>query len=272
MNIGGTKSVLDAAEAHGVRQFVFVSTDKAVHPTNVMGASKRVAEALVTDAARRTGNRFVSVRFGNVLGSSGSVVPIFQQQLENGEPLTITHPEMTRFFMTIPEAVWLILDAAALGDPGSLMALDMGEPVRIVDLAEDLIRLAGLDPLTVPIEYTGLRPGEKLHEQLFYAAERVRTTANERVMKATTVADLHNVRERAAALLASADGDHDDELRNALFALTDELEQVGVADRAVPATRQRMAPVTRMALPAPCYGPSIERSTGVHRRRMMAHD
>ena len=157
---------------------------------------------------------------------------------------------MTRFFMTIPEAVWLILDAAALGEPGSLMALDMGEPVRIVDLAEDLIRLAGLDPLTVPIEYTGLRPGEKVHEQLFYAAEHVRTTANERIMRATTVADLPEVRDRAAALIASADGDHDDELRDALFSLTDELERIGVADFAAPATQPRTAPVAPMSAAA----------------------
>ena len=125
-----------------------------------MGATKRVAEALVSDAARRTGHRYVSVRFGNVLGSSGSVVPIFQQQLENGEPLTVTHPAMTRYFMTIPEAVWLILDAAAIGESGSLRVLDVGEPVRIVDLAHDLIRLSGRDPASVPIEFTGLRPGE----------------------------------------------------------------------------------------------------------------
>ena len=142
VNIGGTLSVLDAAQAHGVARVRIRVDRQGCPPDERDGASKRVAEALVTDAARRSGDRFVSVRFGNVLGSSGSVVPIFQQQLENGEPLTITHPDMTRFFMTIPEAVWLILDAAALGDPGSLMALDMGDPVRIVDLAEDLIRLA----------------------------------------------------------------------------------------------------------------------------------
>ena len=146
VNMGGTMALLDAAEAANVDRFVFVSTDKAVRPTSVMGASKRIGEMLVADAARRTRRPYVSVRFGNVLGSTGSVVPIFQEQLENGEPLTITHPDMTRFFMTIPEAAWLILDAAALGRNGDLFVLDMGQPVRILDLARDLIRLAGRDP------------------------------------------------------------------------------------------------------------------------------
>jgi FlaA1/EpsC-like NDP-sugar epimerase len=250
VNIGGTMSVLDAAEAHGVPHFVFVSTDKAVRPTSVMGATKRVAEALVTDSARRTGLRYVSVRFGNVLGSSGSVVPIFQQQLANGDPLTITHPEMTRYFMTIPEAVWLILDAAAIGPPGSLLALDMGEPVRIVDLAADLIRLSGLNPDTVPVEYTGLRPGEKLHEQLFYDAEQVKATRNSKVMLAASVASIGTIRDDVAALIASADGDHDAALRSQLFQLTDALEHAGRQPEAPAATAprpRREAPATMVS-------------------------
>ena len=186
VNIGGTMVMLDAAAAAGVERFVFVSTDKAVRPSSVMGASKRIAEMLVADAARRTGRPYVSVRFGNVLGSTGSVVPIFQDQLENGEPLTITHPDMTRFFMTIPEASWLILDAAALGRDGDLFVLDMGEPVRIMDLARDLVRLAGRDPESQPIETVGLRPGEKLHEELFYDAELVEPTASAKVLWART--------------------------------------------------------------------------------------
>jgi FlaA1/EpsC-like NDP-sugar epimerase len=177
VNIGGTLVLLDTAAAAGVERFVFVSTDKAVRPSSVMGASKRIAEMLVA-GARRTSRPYVSVRFGNVLGSTGSVVPIFQEQLENGEPLTITDPAMTRYFMTIPEAAWLILDAAALGRTGDLFVLDMGEPVRIMDLAHDLVRLAGRDPDAQPIEITGLRPGEKLHEELFYDAERVEPTAS----------------------------------------------------------------------------------------------
>ena len=224
VNIGGTLSVLDAAAAHHVPNVVFVSTDKAVHPSSVMGATKRVAEALVSDAAQRTGNRYVSVRFGNVLGSSGSVVPIFEHQLEHGDPLTITHPEMTRYFMTIPEAVWLILDAAAIGSPGSLLVLDMGEPVRIVDLAHDLIRLSGRDPESVPIEFTGLRPGEKLHEELFYATERVSPTRNAKVMLAAPRPVIGDILDRVAQLIALADGDRDRILRDELFALTDTLE------------------------------------------------
>ena len=224
VNIGGTLSVLDAAVAHRVPHLVYVSTDKAVRPSSVMGATKRVGEALVRDAAERSGNSYVSVRFGNVLGSSGSVVPIFQAQLERGEPLTITHPEMTRYFMTIREAVWLIIDAAAIGPPGSLLVLDMGRPVRIVDLASDLIRLSGRDPQSVPIEFTGLRPGEKLHEELFYAAERVEATESPHIMVASPHPVSSALSELVAELLALADGDQDDSLRGRLFALTDMLE------------------------------------------------
>jgi FlaA1/EpsC-like NDP-sugar epimerase len=225
VNVGGTLSILDAAESLDVPRFVLVSTDKAVRPSSVMGASKRIAEALVAEAAYRTNRSYVSVRFGNVLGSSGSVVPIFQHQLEDGQPLTITHPEMTRYFMTIPEAVWLILDAAAIGAPGNLLVLDMGEPVRIIDLAKDLIRLAGRDPASVPIEFTGLRPGEKLHEELFYATERVTPTASEKVMLAAARAVPSELRLLAEELITLATGDRDDDLRIALFALTDLLEE-----------------------------------------------
>jgi FlaA1/EpsC-like NDP-sugar epimerase len=217
VNIGGTMRMLDAAEAAGVDRFVFVSTDKAVRPSSVMGASKRIAEMLVADAARRTGRPYVSVRFGNVLGSTGSVVPIFQEQLENGEPLTITHPDMTRFFMTIPEAAWLILDAAAIGRNGDLFVLDMGEPVRIVDLARDLVRLSGHDPDTQPMETVGLRPGEKLHEQLFYDAEQVEPTENAKVLRALAPPSPRDVREDVRRLLAMASGEDEGALRVALL-------------------------------------------------------
>jgi FlaA1/EpsC-like NDP-sugar epimerase len=217
VNIGGTMRMLDAAEAAGVDRFVFVSTDKAVRPSSVMGASKRIAEMLVADAARRTGRPYVSVRFGNVLGSTGSVVPIFQDQLENGEPLTITHPDMTRFFMTIPEAAWLILEAAAIGRNGDLFVLDMGEPVRIVDLARDLVRLSGRDPDTQPIETVGLRPGEKLHEQLFYDAEQVEPTENAKVLRALAPPPPRDVRDDVRRLLAMASGEDEGALRVALL-------------------------------------------------------
>jgi len=217
VNIRGTLVLLDAAAAAGVERFVFVSTDKAVRPSSVMGASKRIAEMLVADAARRTGRPYVSVRFGNVLGSTGSVVPIFQEQLENGEPLTITHPDMTRFFMAIPEAAWLILDAAALGTNGDLFVLDMGEPVRVMDLARDLVRLAGRDPDSQPIETVGLRPGEKLHEELFYDVERVEQTTSEKVLKALAPPPPVDVREHVSRLLSKAGGDDERALSSALL-------------------------------------------------------
>jgi FlaA1/EpsC-like NDP-sugar epimerase len=215
--VNGTRVLVDAAEAAGVPRFVLVSTDKAVQPSSAMGASKRVAEMLVADAARRTGRPYVSVRFGNVLGSNGSVVPIFQQQLEDGEPITITHPEMTRYFMTIPEAAWLILDAAALGTNGDLFVLDMGEPVKIMDLARDLIRLAGRDPDSQPIHVVGLRPGEKLHERLFYEIEAVEPTASAKVLRALAPPPPDDVRAAVRDLLALADGAHEDDLRAALL-------------------------------------------------------
>jgi len=204
VNIGGTMSVVDAAIDAGVERFVLVSTDKAVWPSSVMGASKRVAEMIVSDAARRTGGNYISVRFGNVLGSNGSVVPIFQEQLEKGLPLTITDPDMTRYFMTIPEAAWLIIGAATLDHGSGLYVLDMGEPVRIIDVARDLARLAGRDPDDLPIEVVGLRRGEKLHEELFYDHERVRVTEVPKVLRAETPRPPLDVRDAAIGLLALA--------------------------------------------------------------------
>ena len=182
-NVGGTLAALRASLDDGVQRFVLVSTDKAVEPTSVMGATKRLAELAVAAAARESGRRFVAVRFGNVLGSSGSVVPLFQRQLREGVPLTVTDPEMTRYFMTIPEASRLILQASIFGEPGDLFVLDMGDPVRIVDLARDLARLAGRDPDSVPFRYIGLRPGEKLHESLFYDAESSEPTDHPKVLR-----------------------------------------------------------------------------------------
>jgi FlaA1/EpsC-like NDP-sugar epimerase len=230
VNIGGTLSVLDAAVAAGVDRFVLVSTDKAVRPSNVMGASKRVAEMLVAEAARRTGKPYVSVRFGNVLGSTGSVVPIFQDQLEKSEPLSITHPDMTRYFMTIPEASWLILDAAALATSGDLFVLDMGEPIRIVDLARDLVRLAGRDPDTQPMDIVGIRPGEKLHEELFYDAERVEPTSVPKVLMAAAERPPDSLRRDCRDLLALATGGQEDELRAALLEYVHRTVDPKVAD------------------------------------------
>jgi FlaA1/EpsC-like NDP-sugar epimerase len=219
VNVGGTMAVLSAAVEAGVPRFVLVSTDKAVEPSSVMGATKRLAEWLVADAAIRTNRPYVAVRFGNVLGSAGSVLPIFQGQLENGEPITITHPEMTRYFMTMPEAGWLILDASVIGRPGDLFVLDMGEPVKIVDMARDLIRLAGRGDGGVPIRFTGLRPGEKLHERLFYETETVEPTEVEKIRRVADAGPPPDVSERAHCLLELALGDRDEELRAALFEL-----------------------------------------------------
>lgn len=216
-NIGGTLSALRASYDAGVERFVLVSTDKAVEPSSVMGATKRLAELAVAAVAASSGRRYVSVRFGNVLGSSGSVVPLFQRQLREGVPLTITDPEMTRFFMTIPEASRLILEASLIGEPGDLFVLDMGQPVRIVDLARDLARLAGRDPDSVPIRYIGLRPGEKLHEALFYDAESIEPTRHPKVLRARSRTDGDARRVDADTVLGALDalvavglgGDHE---------------------------------------------------------------
>jgi FlaA1/EpsC-like NDP-sugar epimerase len=182
-NILGTSHILDAAVEFGTERFVLISTDKAVSPSSIMGASKRVAEALVREAARRTSRGYVVVRFGNVLGSRGSVVPHFKRQIERGGPVTLTHPDMKRFFMTVPEAVHLVLVAGGMGRGGELFVLRMGEPVRIVALAEDLIKLSGLTPEEVPIVYTGVRPGEKLEEELWELGAATEATAHPDVLR-----------------------------------------------------------------------------------------
>ena len=184
-NVVGTLRMVEAARKHGVDRFVFVSTDKAVNPVNVMGASKRVSEKLLTcHAANRTApTKFMIVRFGNVVGSVGSVVPLFKKQIAAGGPVTVTHPEATRFFMTIPEACQLILQAGAMGEGGEIFILDMGKAVKIDDMARDLISLSGFEPeIDIPIEYIGLRAGEKLHEELGAADENAVTTTHHKIL------------------------------------------------------------------------------------------
>jgi len=184
-NVLGTRNVVDAALDAGTEHLVLISTDKAVRPTSVMGVTKRIAEQLVQQAAVSEKRNFVSVRFGNVLASRGSVIPTFMRQIEDGGPITVTHPEMKRFFMTIPEAVQLVLQACALGHGSELFVLDMGEPVKIVDLAKDLVRLSGLEEGSdIEIEYTGVRPGEKLYEEVFFGDEDVRSTNHPKVLRA----------------------------------------------------------------------------------------
>lgn len=185
-NIFGTQNVLEAALAHGTPTFVNISTDKAVNPTNVLGATKRVAECLVLRGSARApeGARYTSVRFGNVLGSRGSVVPIFRDQIRRGGPITVTDPGMTRYFMTIPEASQLVLQAGLLGGSGKVFVLDMGAPVKIVDLATDMIRLTGLTPgEDIEIRFTGMRPGEKLYEELFNSQEQRPTQVHAKVFE-----------------------------------------------------------------------------------------
>lgn len=181
-NVFGTKIVAQAADRYKVERFVLISTDKAVNPTNVMGATKRAAEMVVQYMDEHSATRFMAVRFGNVLGSDGSVVPLFKKQIAEGGPVTVTHPEVTRYFMTIPEACQLVLQAGAIGEGGEVLLLDMGEPTKIKDLAEDLIRFSGFEPgRDIEIEYIGLRPGEKLFEELLLDEENTTATRHEKI-------------------------------------------------------------------------------------------
>lgn len=181
-NVFGTLNVVQCADQFEVKKFVLISTDKAVNPTNIMGATKRVAEMIVQTMDKRSKTEFVAVRFGNVLGSNGSVIPLFKKQIAQGGPVTVTHPEVTRFFMTIPEAAQLVIQAGAMAKGGEIFILDMGQPVKIIDLARDLIKLSGFEPdVDIKIIYTGLRPGEKLYEELLLDEEGIQNTYHENI-------------------------------------------------------------------------------------------
>jgi FlaA1/EpsC-like NDP-sugar epimerase len=192
-NVIGTRRVLTVSADTGVERFVLISTDKAVKPVNVYGATKRLAEMLVLAGAQRTGRAFSVVRFGNVLGSRGSVVPLFKAQIARGGPVLVTHPDMERYFMTIPEAVHLVLQAAAMGQGGEAFILNMGDQVRIVDLAEDLIRLSGLEPgRDIEIAFTGIRPGEKLSEDLWEQGSRFQSTPHPEIFRSKADEDVES--------------------------------------------------------------------------------
>ncbi len=212
VNAGGTLTVARLAGRYGAEKMVLISTDKAVNPTSVMGASKRVAEMVLHEVGRDYAKTaFMAVRFGNVLGSRGSVIPKFEDQISSGLPVTVTHPEMRRYFMLIPEAVNLVLQSAALGTGGELFVLDMGDPVRIVDMAEMLIRLHGYEPYRdVPIVFTGIRRGEKLFEELFYDPSRVQTTAHEKIFVSNLAirsSEPGSVTEKVEGIVSMEDGD-----------------------------------------------------------------
>jgi FlaA1/EpsC-like NDP-sugar epimerase len=221
-NVGGTLTVATAARDAGVGTFVLISTDKAVEPSSVMGATKRVAELTMQALNEPTGTRFTSVRFGNVLGSDGSVIPVFREQIAMGGPVTITDPRMTRFFMTIPEAAQLVLRAAAAAENGKIFILDMGKPVRILDLAHDFIRLSGLEPgVDIPIQITGARPGEKLHEELWTEDERMSAVKVEQLyMVQPKALDRTLVMQSIEMLLEAARRCHRGEVRRLLFDVT----------------------------------------------------
>jgi FlaA1/EpsC-like NDP-sugar epimerase len=245
-NVFGTKKVADAAHRHGAEAFVLISTDKAVNPTSIMGATKRAAEMYMQALSQTSSTKFVAVRFGNVLGSTGSVVPIFKAQIAAGGPVTITDPEMKRHFMTIPEASQLVIQAGAMGNNGEIMLLDMGEPVRIADLAEELIRLSGLQPgRDIEIVYTGVRPGEKLLEELSFDAERMTKTRHEKVFVGNLrPCDLTDVSSKLDVLSGFTNSSSRSEVRSALRGLVVEMREPVDERRAIGGAAKEAEPVS----------------------------
>ena len=213
-NVFGTWKVANAADRYGCKRFVLISTDKAVNPTNIMGASKRICEMIIQDRNRKSATEYVAVRFGNVLGSNGSVVPLFKKQIEHGGPVTVTHPDIIRYFMTIPEAVSLVLQAGAYAKGGEIFVLDMGEPMKIVDLAKNLIKLSGyrVDE-DIKIEFTGLRPGEKMYEELLMNEEGLTETANKMIYIGKPIEFDDSQFERQLEKLQQASMDEDGDIR-----------------------------------------------------------
>jgi FlaA1/EpsC-like NDP-sugar epimerase len=209
-NVVGTNNLIDTARLSGVERFLFISSDKAVNPTNVMGATKKIGEILVQEVAKTTATKFACVRFGNVIGSRGSVIPLFQKQIAKGGPVTVTHPEVRRYFMSIPEAVRLIIQANTLGERGEIFILDMGEPIKIVDMVKTLIRLSGQREDDIEIQFVGMRPGEKLYEEILIEKEKNRTTKFERIFIAPATEELGGREISLKGIIdAAIDGDRD---------------------------------------------------------------
>ncbi|HZF67850.1 MAG TPA: nucleoside-diphosphate sugar epimerase/dehydratase [Gemmatirosa sp.] len=258
-NVLGTQVVGELADKYGAERFVLISSDKAVRPSSVMGATKRLAEGVIQMLGERSECRFVAVRFGNVLGSRGSVIPTFLRQIQTGGPITITHPEMRRYFMTIPEAVQLVLQAGVMGEGGEVFVLDMGEPVRVLDLAKDLIRLSGLiEGQDVAIRFTGMRPGEKLYEELFFGEENATRTDHPKVLRARNAAtefhDHFTIQDLVGHAQRNAPAE---ELRRGIRVLVPEYTGCPGEDVATPAP---VALVTETP-PKPSRGPAIARAS-----------
>jgi FlaA1/EpsC-like NDP-sugar epimerase len=225
-NVLGTKNLADAAIENQVEKFVMISTDKAVNPTNLMGACKRIGEIYVQSLSEHSRTQFITTRFGNVLGSNGSVVPLFKQQIAQGRPVTVTHPDITRYFMTIPEASSLVLEAAVMGRGGEIFVFDMGQPVKIIDLARKMIQLAGLRPdVDIPIHFTGLRPGEKMFEELFKDSENLLPTHHPKIMKAQKSEIEAEFSEMLLELVASAQDYDDKSVRSMIRVIVPEYRQ-----------------------------------------------